>query len=40
MQISDGTKICLHIDYEMELEEGLGTSCNIQKSIKNMVTIT
>ena len=23
MQISDGTKICIHIDYEMGIEEGL-----------------
>ena len=23
MQISDGTKICIHIDYEMGVEEGL-----------------
>ena len=24
MHISDGTKICIHIDYEMGVEEGLG----------------
>jgi hypothetical protein len=23
MQVSDGTKICMHIDYEMGLAEGL-----------------
>jgi len=24
MQVSEGTKICMHIDYEMGIAEGLG----------------
>ncbi len=34
MQISDGTKICIHIDYEMGVEEGLGHQAIVRNLTK------
>lgn len=34
VQISDGTKICIHIDYEMGVEEGLGHQAIVRNLTK------
>ena len=34
MQISNGTKICIHIDYEMGVEEGLGHQAIVRNLTK------
>ena len=34
VQISDGTKICIHIDYEMGVEEGLGHQAIVRNLVK------
>ena len=34
MQISDGTKICIHIDYEMGVEEGLSHQAIVRNLTK------